>query len=75
VRRGLALAGAGLVLGLAASAVLTRYMAGMLYGVQPFDPPTLAAVTGVLLAVSLVSSALPAYRASRVDPMKTLRDQ
>jgi predicted permease len=75
VRRGLALAGAGLVLGLAASAALTRYMAGMLYGVQPYDPLTLAAVTGVLLAVSLAASALPAYRASRLDPMKTLRDQ
>jgi putative ABC transport system permease protein len=75
LRRGLALSSAGLVIGLAASALLTRYLQKMLYHVEPFDPLTLAAVTGLLLAVSLAASALPAHRASRVDPMNTLREQ
>jgi predicted permease len=75
LRRGLGLSAAGLVIGLAVSALLTRYLQKMLYHVEPFDPLTLAAVTGLLLAVSLTASALPAHRASRVDPMNTLREQ
>jgi predicted permease len=75
LRRGLALASAGLMAGLAASSLLTRYLAKMLYRVEPFDPLTLAAVSVLLLAVSLTASALPAHRASRVDPMNTLREQ
>jgi hypothetical protein len=75
LRRGLALSSAGLVIGLAASALLTRYLQKMLYHVEAFDPLTLAAVIGLLLAVSVTASALPAHRASRVDPMNTLREQ
>ena len=75
LRRGLALSAAGLAIGLAASAMLTRYLAKMLYHVAAFDPLTMAVVTALLLAVSLGVSALPAHRASRVDPMNTLREQ
>jgi predicted permease len=75
VRRGLALALTGIGIGLAAAALLTRFMAGMLYGVQPFDPLTFAVVAAVLLAVSVAASSAPAWRAARLDPMETLRDQ
>jgi putative ABC transport system permease protein len=75
LRRGLMLAATGLAIGMMASLLLTRFMTEMLYGVRPFDPLTLAAVTVVLLVVSLVASSAPALRAARLDPMKTLREQ
>jgi putative ABC transport system permease protein len=75
VRRGLLLALMGIGIGLAAAALMTRFMAGMLYGVQPFDPLTFAAVAALLLVVSAAASSVPAYRAARLDPMQTLRDQ
>lgn len=71
--RGLALAGAGLVLGLASSFVLTRWMSSFLYGVAATDPTTFAAVAAVLGLVALVASYLPGRRASRVDPIVALR--
>jgi len=75
VRRGLVLALTGIGIGLAAAALLTRFMAGMLYGIQPFDPLTFAVVAALLLVVSMAASCAPAYRAARLDPMETLRDQ
>ncbi len=75
VLRGLTLALAGVVLGMAASAGLTRLISGMLFGVRPTDPVTLAATAALLLAVSVAASSVPAFRASRLDPMKTLREQ
>jgi ABC-type antimicrobial peptide transport system permease subunit len=72
-RRGLMLALAGIVIGLAATAVLSTYIAGLLYHVAPLDPLTLGIVSAMLLAVSLVASSAPALRAARVDPMRTLR--
>ena len=74
VRRGLTLAVAGIAIGLGAAALLTRLMAGMLYGVAPLDPATFAAVAVILLLVSLTASSAPAWRAARLDPMQTLRD-
>jgi len=75
LRRGLVLAAIGAAVGLAAAAVLTRLISSQLYGVGAFDPLTYAAVTMLLVAVSAAASLSPALRASRVDPMKTLRDQ
>jgi predicted permease len=75
VRRGLMLALLGLGAGLLISALATQLLSGMLYGIRPSDPITFAAVTGVLLLVSLAASGLPAYRAARLDPMQTLREQ
>jgi ABC-type antimicrobial peptide transport system permease subunit len=75
VRRGLTLALIGLGTGLLISAITTRLLSRMLYGIQPYDPVTFAAVSGILLLVSLVATGLPAYRAARLDPMMTLRDQ
>lgn len=75
LRRGVALAATGLAIGILVSLLLTRFMAGMLYGVRPFDPLTFVGVTMVLLLVSLIASMAPAYRAARLDPMNTLREQ
>jgi putative ABC transport system permease protein len=73
--RGLALAAAGVAIGLAASAYLTKYLSSLLFGVQPLDAVTFASVPAILLLVSLIASSVPAYRAARLDPMRTLRDQ
>ena len=65
----------GVAAGLAAAAMLTRLMSSLLHGVSPGDPATLAAVTALLAAVALVASAIPAWRASRIDPVGALRDE
>jgi len=75
LRRGMMLAGIGLAVGVIAALVLTRFMQEMLYGVGRFDPATFVGVSAVLLLVSLVASSVPAYRAARLDPMQTLREQ
>jgi predicted permease len=73
--RGLSLAAAGVVIGLAASAFLTRYLSSILFNVPALDVVTFLSVSAILLLVSLGASSVPAYRAARLDPMKTLRDQ
>jgi len=75
VRRGLTLAVVGVCAGLAISAMITRLLSGMLYGIRSSDPITFAAMTGLLLLVSVAASSIPAFRAARLDPMKTLREQ
>ncbi len=75
LRRGLMLAAIGLGIGIVASVVLTRFLSEMLYGVKPLDPLTFVAVSAVLMLVSLIASSAPAYRAARLDPMRTLREQ
>ena len=75
LRRGLVLAASGLAVGIVASLLLTRFMAGLLYGIHPFDALTFAVVSMVLLLVSLTASTAPAYRAARLDPMNVLREQ
>lgn len=75
VRRGLMLALIGVGTGLAISLFVTRLLSGMLYGIPPTDPMTFAATAGLLLVVGIAASCVPAYRAARMDPMKTLREQ
>ena len=75
VRRGLTLALIGVGVGLAIAVAITRLISGMLYGIRPTDPLTFAATAGLFLLVSIAASSLPAYRAARMDPMKTLREQ
>jgi putative ABC transport system permease protein len=73
LRRGLALVLAGAVVGLAATAWLTRYLDALLVGVAPFDPLVLGGVTLGLITVALGACALPARRATRADPLRALR--
>ena len=73
LREGLLLAGLGVALGLAAAVATTRVLSSLLFEVTPTDPPTLGAVAGLLLAVALAATLLPARRATKVDPMVALR--
>jgi ABC-type antimicrobial peptide transport system permease subunit len=75
LQRGLTLALLGLAAGLLISGAVTRLLAGMVYGIRPTDPLTFAAATGVLFLVSLAAITIPAYRAARLDPVETLREQ
>lgn len=75
LRRGVILAGAGAIIGFAGSLVATRSIAAMLYAVRPFDVLTYATMFLVLFMICLAACAVPAYRAARVDPMNTLRQQ
>jgi len=63
----------GLGLGLAASVGAARLIRSMLYGTQPLDPMVFAAVSAMLLLVAAFACAVPAWRASRLDPMQALR--
>ena len=65
--------GAGVVVGLAGAAVITRLFATMLFDVAPADPMTFAAAVAVLGATAVLAGYLPARRASRVDPLSALR--
>jgi putative ABC transport system permease protein len=65
----------GLVLGLAASAGAVRLIQSMLYGTKPLDPAVFAVVAATLLVVAAMACLLPAWRASRLDPMQALRTE
>jgi putative ABC transport system permease protein len=73
VADGLALTVTGVAAGLALALALSRLLEGVLYGVRGFDPTTLAAVAALVAGAALVASYLPARRAARLDPSRTLR--
>ncbi len=73
--QGMALCLLGLLLGLAGSAAVAQLMAGVLYGVPPFDPVTFSLSALLLLAAALLASSLPAWKAARSHPMSALRSQ
>ena len=66
---------AGMLIGLTGALLLGRVLAKLVFGVKTTDPATFAAVSILLMAVALLATAVPAYRATRVDPMRTLRDE
>ena len=73
LRQGLKLAARGLVLGIVASVVFTRFLTALLFQVKPADMMTTLAVLLMLAAVALLANYLPAHRASHVDPNVALR--
>jgi hypothetical protein len=74
VREGIAVTAAGVALGLAAALILVRWLATFLYGVTPYDGGTFAVVPLLLTATAALACFIPARRASRVDPLRVLRE-
>jgi predicted permease len=75
LKQGLGLAAAGLAAGMAGALALTRLMTALLFGVEPSDPATLAAVMATIAGVAALACVVPAWRASRVDPIVVLREE
>jgi predicted permease len=75
LRQGLNLAAVGAGVGLVGAFIVSHLMAGLLYGVSPYDLSTFAGVTAVLTAVAIAASYVPALRAMRLDPITTLHSE
>jgi putative ABC transport system permease protein len=75
LHQGLTLAAAGAGVGLVGALIVSHLMAGLLYGVSPYDLSIFAGVTAVLTAVALAASYVPALRAMRLDPITTLHSE
>ena len=73
VRHGLILTGIGVACGLVAALILMRFMASILFGVNPIDPLTYIAVSAGLAATAFLASYIPSRRAATVDPVDALR--
>lgn len=73
LNQGVRLVVAGLVLGLAVSFVMTRFLRDMVYGVSASDPVTAACVTGLLALIAVLACYLPALRAIRINPVTAIR--
>jgi len=73
IRRGLILGGVGLTIGLGGALALARVLEAVVRGVKGGDAASFAASCAILLSVTLAACALPAWRASRIDPASTLR--
>ena len=74
MKQGLTLTTIGIIVGLAGALALNRLIASLLFGVQPTDTLTIVAVVATITLVAAIACALPAWRASRVDPNVVLRD-
>ena len=74
LRKGVVLAGVGIVVGMIVSAATASLMASLLYGIHPHDPLVFLAVPLLLFAVAVLASYIPARRATKVDPMFALRE-
>jgi ABC-type antimicrobial peptide transport system permease subunit len=75
LRENLATVLAGVAIGLAASLAATRLVQSQLYALDPHDPATLAVSAALLITLSLAAAYIPAFRASRVDPIRALRHE
>ena len=74
LRKGVVLAGAGIVAGVVFSASTASMMASVLYGVRPHDPAVFLVAPSLLFVVALLASYIPAWRATKLDPIVALRD-
>ena len=68
------LLGLGVVVGITGSLWASRFVAALLYGLEPRDPTTLLGAIVVLVSVGVIAGSLPAWRASRIDPARVLRE-
>jgi putative ABC transport system permease protein len=75
IRHGLSMVALGVGIGLAGAAALSRTLRGLVFGIDPMDPPTFAAVALMLVAVSVVACYVPAWRATRIAPVTALRSE
>ena len=75
MKQGLTLTSVGVVAGLAGALALNRLIASLLFGVKPSDPATMVGVVVTISVVAAIACLLPAWRASRVDPIVVLRDE
>jgi putative ABC transport system permease protein len=73
LRQSLVMIGAGIAIGMSAALAAGRYLAHLVQGMQPTDPSTFAITISVLALAALFASLIPARRASRIDPMRALR--
>jgi ABC-type antimicrobial peptide transport system permease subunit len=71
--QGMKLALIGVGLGLVGAFIVTRFMATMLFGIEPTDATTFGAITAILIAVALLACYLPGRRATKVEPTISLR--
>jgi len=74
VGEGMKMSVAGTILGIAAALGVTRILASLFVGVSPTDPLTFMAITVLFTVVALAAAWLPAYRASRLDPIEAIRE-
>jgi putative ABC transport system permease protein len=75
IRQGVTWTVVGLLLGVAGSIALSRYLQGVLFGITPLDPVTFAVVSAMFLGVAVLATFIPALRIARVDPLVALRTQ
>jgi putative ABC transport system permease protein len=75
LRQGMGLTLAGILIGLVGGLAVARALSGLLFEIQPTDPPTFGGVTVLLAAVALFACWWPARRAAKVDPMEALRTE
>jgi predicted permease len=75
VRQGMGLAAVGILAGLAGAAVLTRLMSSLLFGIRATDAATFVSVAALLAATAFLATVIPAFRATRVDPIVALREE
>ena len=73
VGQGMALAAIGVAIGLMGAFALTRLMSKLLFGVSATDPIIFVTIAGILAFIALIASYIPAYRASKIDPVIALR--
>jgi len=75
VRQGVVYGFAGLALGVPIALALTGLMRGLLFGIQPRDPATVAGLCALVVTATVAATLVPAWRAQRVDPAGVLRNE
>jgi putative ABC transport system permease protein len=75
VRQGMGLVAIGILAGLAGAAALTRLMSSLLFGIRATDAATFGSVATLLAATAFLATVIPAFRATRVDPIVALREE